>query len=159
MNPNNCFSCVGRLTMDPEYKETSNKKQFAIVNIAIDADAPKSENRPPHYAKIVIWNESTVNKYLPFITKGDLVSIVAQYNTSKYQDKNGGDRTNFEFVVTQFGGGIKLLTKKGSQDAGDGNDGGNGGHVAQVAQTPPVSPTGPANSNPDDGQPDDFIRF
>lgn len=96
-----CFS--GRLTIDPELKQTQSGKSVCSFTLAVARPRVKDTT---DFINFVVWNQSA--EYLcKYGHKGDMVEVVGTLTTRKYEDSNGNKRTAFEVVADS----VKLLSK------------------------------------------------
>ena len=94
----NLVVLTGRLTADPELKTTPNGISVIRFSIAVDRRYTSGENRQTDFINIVAWRQSAefISKYFK---KGNLIGIEGSIQTSRYQDKDGNNRTSFEVVA------------------------------------------------------------
>ena len=96
----NSIVLIGRLTADPEIRNTENGTPVLSFSIAVQRNyKPKNEeNYPVDFINLVAWRNST-----EFISnnfkKGYLISIEGSLESRKYTDKDGNNRTAFEVKV------------------------------------------------------------
>lgn len=92
---------MGRLTKDPELKQTPNNISVATFSLAVDRNYQSDkDNKQTDFINIVAWRHTAefVGKYF---TKGQLVAVEGSIQTRSYQDKDGNNRTAFEVVADQ----------------------------------------------------------
>lgn len=92
---------MGRLTKDPELKQTPNNVSVATFSLAVDRNyQADKDNKQTDFINIVAWRHTAefVGKYF---TKGKLVAVEGSIQTRSYQDKDGNNRTVFEVVADQ----------------------------------------------------------
>ena len=92
---------MGRLTKDPELKQTPNNVSVATFSLAVDRNYQSDkDNKQTDFINIVAWRHTAefVGKYF---TKGQLVAVEGSIQTRSYQDKDGNNRTVFEVVADQ----------------------------------------------------------
>lgn len=94
----NLVVLTGRLTQDPELKNTSNGVPVCNFSIAVERRYKQGEERQADFINIVAWRGAAefVSKYF---TKGSMIGIEGAIQTRKYQDKDGNNRTAFEVVA------------------------------------------------------------
>lgn len=86
----------GRLTRDPELKNTSNQKLFCSFMVA--SERPKyGEKTETDFLPCVAW-EKTASFLGNYFHKGDMILISGRLNSRKYDD-NGTSRTIYEILV------------------------------------------------------------
>jgi single-strand DNA-binding protein len=101
---------MGRLTADPELKQTQNFKSFVRFNIAVnryvkDKDHnTKQDSKPNHpeadFFTIIAW-EKTAEFVCKYFGKGDVIVIEGSVRTGNYEDKEGVKRKSFEIWARQ----------------------------------------------------------
>ncbi len=91
---------VGRLTRDPELRNTTTGKQVVNFSIAVDDRFNKDHT---NFFNIVAWGSQAdfVAKYL---TKGRLVGIDGRLSQRKYTTQDGQDRNVIEVVAERVQG-------------------------------------------------------
>ena len=90
---------VGRLTADPELKQTPNGISVCTFSIAINRPySSKSGERQADFINIVAWRNQAefVSKYF---AKGNQIGIDGSIQTRQYTDRDGNKRTAFEVVA------------------------------------------------------------
>lgn len=90
---------VGRLTADPELKQTPNGVSVCSFSIAVNRPfASKTGERVADFINIVAWRAQAefVSKYF---AKGNQIGIDGSIQTRQYTDKEGNKRTAFEVVA------------------------------------------------------------
>ena len=90
---------VGRLTADPELKQTPNGVSVCSFSIAINRPySSKNGERQTDFINIVAWRGQAefVAKYF---RKGNAIGIYGSIQTRSYTDKEGNKRTAFEVVA------------------------------------------------------------
>ena len=92
---------MGRLTRDPELRQTPNNVSVVTFTLAVDRNYQADKNnKQADFINIVAWRHTAefVSKYF---TKGQLVAVEGSIQTRSYQDKDGNNRTAFEVVADQ----------------------------------------------------------
>lgn len=90
----NSINLVGRLTADPELKQTQSGKSVCSFTIAVSRPRVKDTT---DFINAVVWNQSA--EYLTnYGHKGNLVAVTGVLTSRKYDDKDGNHRTAFEVV-------------------------------------------------------------
>lgn len=109
-NPKNVSFFIGRLTADPEERETSNDNVFARFSMAVNR-YNKNEDGEREDITTFVNNVSLygvrAEPFLDFVEKGDLVHITAEYQTWKYENDDGETRYGHGFNVVSW----ELLAK------------------------------------------------
>ena len=104
----NQFNGIGRLTKEPEIKQTTTGKKVAIFTLAINPDFRDGE---ASFIPVVAWNKTAeiVEKYLH---KGSQCAVNGKVQTRSYQTDDGTKRYITEIVADR----IYLLDKKSDID-------------------------------------------
>lgn len=93
---------MGRLTADPEHKQTPNGVSVTSFSVAVERNfADKATGtRQADFINIVAWR-ATADFICKFFQKGSMIAIEGSIQTRRYQDKDGNNRTAFEVVADQ----------------------------------------------------------
>ena len=126
----NNISVMGRLTADPEVRQTPNGVSVCSFTIANDKDF-KRDGDAPNWIDCVAWrnNAEFIGKYFK---KGSLIVVTGSLQTRSYQDKNGNNRKATEIVVNQQ---YFAESKRSAEE----NQAGGFAPAQQTAQAAPVS--------------------
>lgn len=90
---------IGRLTADPELKQTPSGVYLVNFRIAVDRSFKSQDGqRQADFINIVCWRQRAefVAKYFH---KGDAIGIEGSIQTRSYEDQNGNKRTAVEVVA------------------------------------------------------------
>lgn len=89
----------GRLTRDPELRQTTSGKNVCSFTMAVDRDfkGPDGKNMAD-FIDCVAW-ERRAEFICRYFGKGDMIAVDGRLQTRKYQDKNGNNRTAVEVSV------------------------------------------------------------
>lgn len=110
----NTVVLMGRLTADPELKQTPSGTSVTAFSLAVERSFAKAgEERQTDFINIVAWR-NTAEFVSRYFTKGMLVAVEGSIQTRRYQDKNGNNRTAFEVVASQ----VHFAEKKREQQSG-----------------------------------------
>lgn len=120
---------IGRLTADPELKQTNTGTYVLNFQIAVDRRFRGQDGeRKADFISIVCWRQQAefVSKYFH---KGDAIGIDGNIQTRNYEDRQGNKRTAVEVVADNvfFVGGR-------------GNNNGGGSYASAQTFAPPVAP-------------------
>lgn len=88
-------SYVGRLTADPELKQTQNRISVCSFTLAIDR--PKTRDKTD-FIDFVAWRQ-TAEFICEYFRKGQKIGLTGYLTSRQYEDKNGNKRTAYEVVV------------------------------------------------------------
>lgn len=90
---------IGRLTADPELKQTTSGIYLVNFRIAVDRRFKSQDGeRKADFIDIVCWRQQAefVTKYFH---KGDAIGIEGSIQTRNYEDRQGNKRTAVEVVA------------------------------------------------------------
>lgn len=109
----NRITMTGRLTADPELRQTASQIFFTNFSIANQRNFKNSNGeRDTDFYDVTAWRATaeTVTKY--FI-KGSMITIDGRLESRKYTDKNGNNRTAISIIADNVYFGA---SKKDSQE-------------------------------------------
>ncbi|MEA5012194.1 MAG: single-stranded DNA-binding protein [Angelakisella sp.] len=90
---------VGRLTADPELRQTPNGVAVCSFSIAVDRRfSGRDAERKADFINIVAWRQQAefISRYF---RKGEPIGIEGSIQTRSYEDKQGNKRTAVEVVA------------------------------------------------------------
>jgi len=97
----NVVCLMGRLTADPEIRQTPNGISVCSFSIAVDRYV-KDGDKKTDFINCVAWRSNAEN-IARFFGKGQMIAINGSIQTRQYQDKDTGkNRTAFEVLVDHF---------------------------------------------------------
>ena len=97
----NSVVLMGRLTKDPELKQTPQGVSVATFSLAVDRNyARQGEGKQTDFINITAWRNTAdfVSKYF---TKGQLVAIRGRLQTRQWQDQSGQKRYATDVVADE----------------------------------------------------------
>lgn len=86
---------IGRLTADPELKQTQNRISVCSFTLAIDRPGTRDKT---DFINFVAWRQ-TAEFICKYFRKGQKIALTGYLSSRQYEDKNGNQRTAFEVVV------------------------------------------------------------
>ena len=95
----NCAVIMGRLTADPELRQTPNGVAVTTFTVAVDRGVVRhGEERKADFINVVAWRQTAefVSRYF---TKGSMIAVQGSIQTRTYDDKNGLKRYVVEIVA------------------------------------------------------------
>ena len=106
---------IGRLTRDPEAKETQNGTHVCTFTVACDRLKTKNNPEPgADFISCVAWQQSA--DYLTsYGHKGDTVLVEGRISTRDYEDKDGKK----VYVTEVTANNVQLTPKKANQSESD----------------------------------------
>ena len=91
---------MGRLTANPEVRQTPNATSVCSFTIAVDRFV--NNERKADFINCVAWRANADN-IARFFKKGNMIAINGSIQTRQYQEKDTGkNRTAFEVLVDRF---------------------------------------------------------
>jgi len=92
---------IGRLTKDPEVKNTSSQVQFCNFTIAVDRRFKDANGqRQADFINCVAWRQ-TASFIGSYFRKGSKVAVVGSLQSRSYDDQSGQKRYVTEVVVDE----------------------------------------------------------
>ena len=88
----------GRLTADPEIKQTPGGKMVCQFSVAVNR---KGKDQPTDFINCVAWEKSAelLSKYF---RKGSSICVVGEIQVRQWKDKDGGNRYATEVRVSEI---------------------------------------------------------
>ena len=109
---------IGRLTADPELKQTQSGISVCSFSIAVDRRfSGRDSERKTDFINITSWRQQA-EFVCRYFHKGDVIGVEGSIQTRNYEDKNGNKRTATEIVTDNV-----FFTGARSSNAGSGNGG------------------------------------
>lgn len=89
---------MGRLTANPELRQTPNNVSVCAFAVAVDRSYKSGEERKTDFINVVAWRQTAefVSKYFK---KGEMIAVDGTLQTRNYTDKEGVKRTAFEIIA------------------------------------------------------------
>lgn len=96
----NIVCLMGRMTADPEVRQTP--KGISVCSFSIAVDRYANGERKADFINCIAWRQNADN-IARFFKKGNLIGINGNIQTRTYQDKDTGkNRTAFDVIVDRF---------------------------------------------------------
>lgn len=90
---------MGRLTRDPELRQTATGTSVASFTLAVDRNyAKQGEEKQTDFINIVAWR-STADFVSKYFTKGQLVAVSGRIQTRSWDDQQSGQKRYATDVV------------------------------------------------------------
>jgi single-strand DNA-binding protein len=88
---------MGRLTADPELRQTQNGTSVTSFTVAVDR---RFQREQTDFINVVAWKQTAefVEKYFK---KGAMIALRGSIQQRNYEDKNGNKRTAFEVIADE----------------------------------------------------------
>ena len=113
----NTVILMGRLTRDPELRQTPQGVSVASFTLAVDRNyARQGEDKQTDFINITAWR-STADFVSKYFTKGQLVAVRGRLQTRTWQDPNGQKRYATDVVADE----VFFAESKGKSEQKDDN--------------------------------------
>ena len=90
---------MGRLTRDPELRQTNSGLSVASFTLAVDRDfSDDSGKRPTDFIDCVAWRQSA-DFAAKYFHKGELACVVGRMQAREWTDKDGAKRRSWEVLI------------------------------------------------------------
>ena len=101
----NNVTLTGRLTADPELRQTPANISVCSFFVAVDKPYKQGEERKADFIPVVAWR-NTAEFISRNFSKGQRIEIVGKLSTSKFDDKDGKTQYRMDVVAdsVEFGG-------------------------------------------------------
>ena len=94
----NCAVIMGRLTADPELRQTPSGVSVTRFTVAVDRGYVKAgEERKADFINVVAWRQ-TAEFVTRYFSKGSMIAVQGAIQTGSYE-KDGIKRSTFEIVA------------------------------------------------------------
>lgn len=102
----------GRLTADPELKQTASGVEYCNFSVAVDRDYKNGEEKLADFIPVKAWRGSA--KFISqYFRKGDPILLEGRIEVDKYTDNDGNNKTFTQVVVDHC---TFTINKKSSSD-------------------------------------------
>ena len=93
----NCSIIMGRLTADPELKQTPSGVSVTKFTVAVDRRYQQGEDKIADFINVTAWR-STAEFVTKYFKKGSMIAVQGSIQTGSYE-KDGIKRSTFEIVA------------------------------------------------------------
>ena len=123
---------MGRLTADPELKQTPSGVSVCQFTIAIDRNfTNQNGERQSDFINVVAWRQ-TAEFISRYFAKGRMIAIIGSLRTRTYDDKRYPDVKHY--VTEVYADSASFTGEKKQDDNGGGNYQNNGGYGGNYQQ-------------------------
>ncbi len=91
---------IGRLTADPELKQTGNGVAVTSFTLAVDRKHNKDTEKKADFITIVAWRQ-TAEFICKYFRKGSAIIVLGELQTRSWDDSNGKKRYTTEVVASE----------------------------------------------------------
>ena len=92
---------MGRLTADPELRQTASNVSNVKFTVAVDRNyTPQGQEKQTDFISVVAWRQTAefINKYF---AKGSMIVVEGSLQTGSFTDKNGVKRYTTDVIADQ----------------------------------------------------------
>ena len=117
----NVTAIMGRLSRDPELRQTTTGKSVASFTIACSRGRTDANGKDlVDWIDVVAWDH-TAEFVCKYFQKGSLIAIDGRLQSRTYKDRNGNNRTAIEVVASNanFAGAKQQQTTPSYSDGPD----------------------------------------
>ncbi len=93
----NSIQLIGRLTQDPELRETNSGKPVGNLRLAVDR---RDRDADPVYIDVVVWN-GLAETCAQYLTKGRQVAVTGRLEYREWTTDDDAKRSKHEVVADQ----------------------------------------------------------
>ena len=111
---------IGRLTANPDYRQTPNGIAVCRFNIAVDRPYQKDKEKEADFISCQAWR-NTADFVSRFFTKGKPIIVEGSLRNNNYTDKNGVNHYGMDVLVSNVEFTISDNTQNQSQGQPQGN--------------------------------------
>ena len=117
----NVIAIMGRLSRDPELRQTTTGKNVASFTIACSRGRKDANGKDlVDWIPVVAW-EHTAEFVCKYFEKGSLIAIDGRLQSRTYKDRDGNNRTAIEIVANNVNFAGSKSTGGGSNSVPAGN--------------------------------------
>ncbi len=91
---------MGRLTADPELKQTQGGASVVSFSIAVDRRFNKDGEKKADFINVVAWR-TTAEFIAKYFNKGSMIALVGELQTRSWEDNNGQKRYATEVIASE----------------------------------------------------------
>ena len=122
---------MGRLTADPEQKQTQSGTVVTSFTLAVDRKYNKGEDKQTDFINIVAWKQ-TAEFICKYFKKGSAILLCGELQTRSWTDNQGNKRYSTEVIANEVSfceaknnseGSSSPNTQNGSQSRNSGSQG------------------------------------
>ena len=106
---------MGRLTADPDFKQTTSGVPVCRIRVAIDRPYKKDQEKQADFIPVTCWR-NTAEFVSRFFTKGKMIIVEGALRNNDYTDQNGVKHYSLDVLANNVSFGE---TKGSRPDAGE----------------------------------------
>ena len=94
----NVCAFMGRLTADPELRQTTAGKEISPFRVAVEAGKNKDGEKQTDFINCVAFG-STAKFIVDYFSKGQMIAASGSIHSRSYKDRSGQNRSTTEIIV------------------------------------------------------------
>jgi single-strand DNA-binding protein len=104
---------IGRLTADPEIRQTQNGTSVASFRLAVDRRVKQQGQPDADFLPVIVWGKLAENVVAKYCEKGRQVAVSGRLQTRTWQDTEGRNRYATEIIAEE----LQLLARPQHSDS------------------------------------------
>ena len=96
----NSVTLMGRITKDPELKQTASGISVVSFSLAVDRSYAKEGEKKTDFINCTAWR-STAEFISKYVAKGQLIAVDGRLQTNNYEDAEGNKHYQTEVVIDE----------------------------------------------------------
>lgn len=109
----NRVTLIGRLTKDPELRQSQGGKSFCSFTLAVDRQVKKDSQQSADFIRCKAFGKGAEN-LARYMSKGQLIAVSGSISTGSYKDKDG----KTVYTTDVLANGIQFLESRKSRTDG-----------------------------------------
>lgn len=122
---------MGRLTADPELRQTQSGVATCRITVAVDRYTPQGQDKQTDFIVVVAWRQ-TAEFICRYFAKGRMIAVEGNLKTSSYTDKRYSDVTHY--VMEVYADRVHFTGEKVAENAPNSNAMAQNGFTQQFTQ-------------------------
>ena len=112
---------IGRLTRDPEFRQTTSSIPVCRFTVAVDRPYRKDQEKKADFINVTAWR-NTAEFIYRYFSKGKMIIVEGSLHNNDYTDNNGVKHYNMDVQAENVSfGGSKSDNQQTGQTAQQGN--------------------------------------
>ena len=121
---------MGRLTRDPEFRQTTSGIPVCRITVAVDRPYRKDQERQSDFINVTCWR-NTAEFVSRYFNKGKMIIVEGSLRNNDYTDNNGVKHYSMDVQADNVSFGESKGASQGGGDYAGGQQGGYGGGYQQ----------------------------
>ena len=121
---------MGRLTRDPEFRQTTSGIPVCRITVAVDRPYRKDQEKQADFINVTCWR-NTAEFVSRYFNKGKMIIVEGSLRNNDYTDNNGVKHYSMDVQADNVSFGESKGASQGGGDYAGGQQGGYGGGYQQ----------------------------